>query len=270
MSPANLDHFVERIRTRRPAMLFGYPSSLSVIASHAGMHGIRLDNLGIKVAFVTSERLYGHQRTSIEQAFGCSVANGYGGRDAGFVAHQCPAGSMHVSAEDLIVEVLKPDGTAAAEGEAGELVVTHMATADFPFLRYRTGDIGALDGHRCACGRGLPILKELHGRSTDFVIAADGTLMHGLALIYILRDLPDIEQFKIIQESRTRTRVQIVPSSAMAESTENHIRNGFRARLGAEVQIDIERLPVISPEASGKHRYVVSHVTDNALRSPGA
>jgi phenylacetate-CoA ligase len=270
MSMPNLDRFVERIRARRPAMLFGYPSSLSVIASHARARGVRMDALGIKVAFVTSERLYDHQRAAIEEVFGCPVANGYGGRDAGFVAHQCPAGSMHLSAEDLIVEVLKPDGTPAAVGEAGELAVTHMATADFPFLRYRTGDIGALDDSPCACGRGLPILKELHGRSTDFVVAADGTLMHGLALIYILRDLPDIEQFKIIQESRTRTRVQVVPSAAMAEATENHIRTGLKSRLGAEVHVEIERLPAIGPEASGKHRYVVSHVADDALRSPSA
>ena len=47
-----------------------------------------------------------------------------------------------------------------------------------------------IDDMPCPCGRGLPLLKEIQGRTTDFVVAADGTLMHGLALIYVIRDLP--------------------------------------------------------------------------------
>src|SRR5690606_12568987 len=82
MSAENLDLYVEAIQARRPAMLFGYPSSLSLIAAHARNRGIMLDGLGIEVAFVTSERLYDHQRELIAWVFGCRVANGYGGRDA--------------------------------------------------------------------------------------------------------------------------------------------------------------------------------------------
>ena len=157
-----------------------------------GKRGQRLDDLGIAVAFVTSERLYDHQRAEIAQGFGCTVANGYGGRDAGFIAHECPQRGMHLSAEDIIVEIIDADGTVLPPGQAGEIVVTHLATRDFPFIRYRTGDQGILDHATCPCGRGLPLLKEIQGRSTDFVVAHDGTVMHGLALIYILRDLPEI------------------------------------------------------------------------------
>ena len=165
-------------------MLFGYPSSLSLIAQHARQKNVAMNNLGIKVAFVTSEKLYDEQRAIISEVFGCSVANGYGARDAGFIAHQCPSGSLHISAEDIIVETVRPDGIPAAAGEAGEIVVTHMATVDFPFVRYCTGDMGVLSDEPCACGRSLPVLKEVQGRTTDFVVARDGTVMHGLALIY--------------------------------------------------------------------------------------
>ena len=172
MSEANLDRFVARIRERRPKMIFGYPSAISHIAAHAGKKGIALDRLGVKVVFCTSERLYDHQRAAISGAFGCPVANGYGGRDAGFIAHQCPSGGMHITAEDIIVEIVDAEGRVLPVGESGEIVVTHLATADFPFVRYRTGDIGTLANETCACGRGLPLLKEIQGRSTDFVIAA--------------------------------------------------------------------------------------------------
>jgi len=260
MSPQNLDHFVSTIQSVQPKMLFGYPSSLSLIAAHAQQKKIRLDNLGLRVAFVTSERLYDEQQKVISEVFGCPVANGYGARDAGFIAHQCPTGSLHISAEDIIVETIQPNGLPTAKGEVGEIVVTHMATADFPFVRYRTGDMGILGVSQCACGRGLPVLSDVQGRTTDFVVAQDGTVMHGLALIYTLRDLPGVERFRIEQVSLDQTIVKIVVGAAFNPTSEDRIVRDFKNRLGEAVDVRIERVDDIANEASGKFRYVVSHV----------
>lgn len=260
MSPANLDRFVETIRSARPAMLFGYPSSLSLIGGHARSKGVAMDKLGIRVAFVTSEKLYDEQRQTISGVFGCPVANGYGARDAGFIAHECPAGSLHISAEDIIVETVLPDGSSTTAGEAGEIVITHLATPDFPFVRYRTGDIGVLSDAPCACGRGLPVLKEVQGRTTDFVVAKDGTIMHGLALIYTVRDLPGVERFKIVQESLDRTDVFLVTNSGFNANSVSRIVHDFKARLGEGVEVAVHCVDEIPAEASGKFRYVVSKV----------
>lgn len=267
MNEDNLDRFVARIVDRRPKMIFGYPSAISHIAGHAQKKGIPLNNLGVKVVFCTSERLYGHQRSIISEAFGCPVANGYGGRDAGFIAHECPKGGMHLTAEDIIVEIIDGNGNVLPPGASGEIVVTHLATADFPFIRYRTGDIGVLGTETCPCGRGLPLLKEIQGRSTDFVIAANGTIMHGLALIYILRDLPGVKAFKVIQESRAQTRVQIVTEPTYQLDSDEKIVNGFKQRLGDDVEILIEKLAEIAPEKSGKFRYIVSHASQDQQSS---
>jgi phenylacetate-CoA ligase len=241
-------------------MLFGYPSALAYIAKHAQATGQSMAHLGVKVAFVTSERLYDEQREQIERIFGCPVANGYGGRDAGFVAHECAEGGMHVTAEDIIVEIVDRDGNVLPSGQAGEIVVTHLATHDFPFVRYRTGDVGVLDEQGCACGRGLPLLKEIQGRTTDFVMASDGTIMHGLALIYVVRDLPGVRAFKIVQESLATTRVLLVPDADFSESSVSKIVTGLRRRLGQDVDVVVERVDDIPPERSGKHRYVTSRL----------
>jgi phenylacetate-CoA ligase len=259
MNEENLDQFIARIRERRPKMLFGYPSAISHIAAHANRRGVQLNDLGVRVVFCTSERLYDHQREAITSAFGCPVANGYGGRDAGFIAHECPAGSMHVTAEDIIVEIIDEDGKLQPDGVAGEIVVTHLATSDFPFIRYRTGDVGVLGKEKCACGRGLPLLRELQGRSTDFVIATDGAVMHGLALIYILRDLPGVQSFKIIQETRQLTKVLVVTGPSFEPSMIDKIVEGFKQRLGSSAEIDVVIVDSIPPERSGKYRYVISH-----------
>jgi len=260
MSDAKLDGFIAAIRHKRPRMLFGYPSALTHIARHAEKRGIAMDDLGIKVAFVTSERLYDEQRATIARVFGCRVANGYGGRDAGFIAHECPEGGMHLTAEDILLELVDAQGQPVPAGQAGEIVVTHLATRDFPFIRYRTGDVAVLDDKRCACGRGLPVLREIQGRSTDFVTAANGTVMHGLALIYIIRDLSGVEAFKVVQESLTHTRVLLVPGPGFDPACKAQIVAGFQRRLGGEVQVDVDCVDTIPPEKSGKFRYIVSHV----------
>ena len=255
--------FLQRIRDNKPKMLFGYPSVYHLLAKTAQTHGIAMDNLGINVVFVTSERLYPYQRELIAQVFGAPVANGYGGRDAGFIAHECPAGGMHLSFEDIVVEIVDPaSGEVLHAGQSGEIVVTHLATSEFPFVRYRTGDIATLSTKSCSCGRSLPMLESIEGRSTDFVVASDGTMMHGLALIYILRDINGIEAFKITQQSLELTDVDIVWSNGeVPEAIKQAIISGLKQRLGDGVTININQLDEIKPEKSGKYRYVISKVT---------
>lgn len=263
MSESRLDDFITSIRKKRPTMLFGYPSSLSLIARHAEKRGIAMNDLGIKVAFVTSERLYDHQRDDISRVFACPVANGYGGRDAGFIAHQCPQGGMHITAEDIIIEIVDKDDSPLPHGTAGEVVVTHLATGDYPFIRYRTGDVAVMSDKRCACGRGLPLLEEIQGRTTDFVVAADGTIVHGLAVIYPIRDIPGIAAFKVIQHTKEQMTVQIVPGEVCGSEVEATITAGIKARLGQMVNVTVERVADIPRENSGKFRYIVSHVQIN-------
>jgi phenylacetate-CoA ligase len=263
LSAEHLDRYLAQLRRLRPAMLFGYPSALCHLVRHAKSRGIALDRNGVRIVFVTAERLYDEQRTLLQSAFGCPVANGYGGRDAGFIAHECPEGGMHVSAEDIIVEIVDSRGQPVADGVSGEIVVTHLASADFPFIRYATGDVGALDPQPCRCGRGLPLLRQIEGRVTDFVVAQDGTVMHGLALIYVLRDLPTVQAFKIVQESLALTRIELVCLDLLSPSLRANIVAQFRGRLGNAVEILIEEVAQIAPEASGKHRHVISKIASS-------
>lgn len=260
MSNANMLHFTQRLRAVRPRMLFGYPSSIALLAEYVLGNGYKVDDLGIAVVFVTSERLYDHQRELIERAFACPVANGYGGRDAGFIAHECPEGGMHVTAEDIIVEIVDEQGVVLPVGQQGEIVVTHLATGDFPFVRYPTGDVGSLSDAVCRCGRGLPLMGEIDGRTTDFLRSPDGTVVHGLALIYVLREIPEITEFKIIQETLTQVSLLLVTASDDRQGLEAHISEQFRRRLGDALMVQFEYVDQIPLEASGKFRYVVSRL----------
>ncbi len=260
MSEKRLDEFLDRILAMKPKMLFGYPSALSLIAGHAASRGRDMRDAGVKVAFVTAEQLFDHQKQAISKVFGCAVANGYGGRDLGFVAHECRDGGLHVTAEDVLLEIVDEAGRVLPKGEKGEIVVTHLASDGFPFVRYRSGDVGALSEWLCPCGRGLPILEAVHGRTTDFIVAEDGTVMHALAVIYAVRDVPGVKNFKVIQEDLTHTRVFLIPENGFSQELEDKIRLRLHERLGNGVRISMERVEEIPRSASGKHRYVESRV----------
>ncbi len=259
LSDKKLNTFIKEIKRVKPKMLFGYPSALGRIAKYALNESIDMTAAGVKVVFVTSEYLYEEQREMIEECFGCQVANGYGGRDAGFIAHECPSRNMHITAEDIIVEIIDTAGNPVKQGEAGEIVVTHLATAGYPFIRYKTGDVGILDDQLCSCGRGLPLLKEIQGRTSDFIVSQSGDVIHGSALRYILREYANILEYKIIQETKDLTRILLVIDESFSDTHEQEVIRGFKNRLGEGVTVNIEYMKEIPAEKSGKFRFVISH-----------
>lgn len=260
MGDSQMDEYLRRIRLIRPRMMFGYASALAILARHADRRAVRMNDVDIRVVFATGETLYPDQRADIERAFGAPVANGYGSRDAGFIAHQCPKGALHLSTEHVIVEIVDADGQAVPRGETGEAVVTHLATHDFPFIRYRTGDMASLSREHCSCGRGLPLLGTVHGRSTDFIVTASGGRMHALALIYEVRDKPGVHAFKFIQSEDLSLELQVQVGDEFSAEVESDIRQGVLRRMGPSTVLTLHRVESIPPEPSGKYRYVVSRI----------
>ncbi len=166
---------------------------------------------------------------------------------------------MHITAEDIIVEIIDTAGNPVKQGEAGEIVVTHLATAGYPFIRYKTGDVGILDDQLCSCGRGLPLLKEIQGRTSDFIVSQSGDVIHGSALRYILREYANILEYKIIQETKDLTRILLVIDESFSDIHEQEVIRGFKNRLGEGVTVNIEYMKEIPAEKSGKFRFVISH-----------
>ena len=261
MSPAGMDEYVQAIQTFQPHCIYGYASSLALLAAHLldRKTGLRLPKL--KVVCTTGEPLFDYQRELIGAAFGAPVANEFGSRDIGFTAHETPAGQMLLMSESIILEVLDEQGQPVPPGETGEAVMTALESFAQPFIRYRTGDMVRVADESCRAGRGLDVITEVLGRSTDFVVRADGTIMHALAVIYVLRAVTGVGEFKIVQQSVHEFEVLVVPTASWQESGREEIETGLHKRLGDDVHIDLRLVESIPAEASGKHRYVVSRVS---------
>ena len=260
MSPGRMDEYLASISAFRPSCLYGYASSLALLAAHGRARGVPLRLPCLKVVCTTGEPLYPHQRQLIGEYFGVPVANEFGSRDVGFTAHETPDGEMLLFSEGIVLEVLDPQGRPVAPGEAGEAVMTGLNSEAQPFIRYRTGDMVRLSPNPGTSGRGLHVIEEVIGRQTDFLVKADGTVMHALAAIYILRGVAGVGEFRVIQHTTRHVEVEIVTGESWRPEAKPEIVRQFRQRLGEAVTVTIREVEGILPEASGKYRYVVSHV----------
>ena len=260
MSPAAMDEYAQAIQAFQPHCIYGYASSLALLAAHLLDRKTRIQLPKLKVVCTTGEPLFDYQRQLLGAAFGSPVANEFGSRDIGFTAHETPQGQMLLMSESIILEVLDKQGQPVSPGETGEAVMTALESFAQPFIRYRTGDMVRVADESCRAGRGLDVISEVLGRSTDFVVRADGTIMHALALIYVMRAVAGVGEFKIVQHSVDHIEVLVVPNASWQESGRTEIEAGLHNRLGGDTRIELQLLESIPAEASGKHRYVVSRV----------
>ncbi|CAH1193151.1 Adenylyltransferase [Candidatus Nitrotoga sp. BS] len=275
MSATNMDAYIKAIHEFQPKCIYGYASSLALLAAHAGERGIKLKLSSLKVVCTTGEPLYPHQRKLIEEVFGVPAANEFGSRDIGFTAHETPDGQILLMSESIILEILDEQGNPVAPGESGEAIMTGLCSHAQPFIRYRTGDVVRYANDNCKSGRGLHVIGEVMGRTTDFVVRSDGTIMHALAVIYVLRATEGIDEFKFIQHGIQDVEILLVRNPDWTDQSRDKSVSGIQARLGNDVRIELRFVDSIPPEASGKYRYVVSHVPlqsglNNALREPSS
>jgi phenylacetate-CoA ligase len=267
MTAARMDAYIAALQSCCPVCIYGYPSSLALLARYAlDDRGLALGQLGsprLQAVFVTGEVLIERDRQALEQAFGAPAVIEYGCRDGGLLACQCRAGLLHVPDENVIVEVLGPDGRPAAPSESGEVVVTNLDCRALPMIRYRTGDLASPGPGRCHCGLTSTTLLEVTGRKTDQIVCPgpDGLKrMHALSLIYVLREADGLRQFRITQRSLDSLDVEVVPGPAFTPDVEQTVLRGLRQRLGPQMKVQLARREHIPPTASGKHACVVSTV----------
>ena len=138
--------------------------------------------------------------------------------------------------------------------------MTGLCSDAQPLIRYRTGDVVRMSDKPCRAGRGLHVIDKILGRTTDFVVKADGTVMHALAVIYVLRAVHGVGEFKFIQHTVNYVEALVVPNKLWNDDAEHKIEQGLKSRLGEDVEVKVKLVENIPPEASGKYRYVVSHV----------
>jgi phenylacetate-CoA ligase len=260
MNESTMTRYLDVLERGHFETIFAYPSAIHLLCVEANRTGRNLRRLGMRVVFATGEVLYQHQRELISATLGCPVANWYGGRDSGCIGNECPQGGMHTLADGVIVEIVDEAGRTLPAGKVGDIVVTDLYSEEVPFLRYVTGDRGALATRPCVCGRALPVLETIEGRANDCVLAGDGRIINSLALIYPVREISGIKQFRIVQCELNRFHVQLVRGDEFPHDAEHRINRAWSQLLRSPLHVTFEYPRTLGPERSGKFRYVISEV----------
>jgi phenylacetate-CoA ligase len=260
MDEAALASFTRSLRKRPPSLLFGHAHSLYLFAQYLreqGGAGFRPKGI-----IATAMVLHDHERQAIQDVFVRPVTNRYGCEEVSLIACECERHQgLHVNADGVFVEVLRPDGSPAAPGELGAVVVTDLFNRAMPLVRYQVGDLAVLSNRRCPCGRGLPLLERVEGRVADYVVLPGGKLISGISLTENFAMLvPGLDQFQIVQEAPQRFRFRVVRGRGFGPASLDEIRRLARERFGSEVEYDCEYLDRIPPEPSGKYRFCISKV----------
>lgn len=257
LAPDLIPHYLDALAKYKITNLIGYTSSLYPLAQEA----LRLgrDGLRMKVMITNAEPVYDYQRETIAQAFQCPVRETYGLAEAVTAASECEHRALHLWPELGVVEVLAEQCPLPA-GSSGDLVATGLLNLEMPLVRYRIGDRGSLApaDRVCACGRTLPILASVEGRTDDVLYTADGRQIGRLDPIFKAQ-LP-IREAQIVQESLRLVRVRYVPTENWQAADGADLTRRLRERMG-DVEVVLEPLNEIPRTANGKFRAVICRLS---------
>lgn len=262
LNSKRLNEYLKQIIKFNPKYIRGYPSSIAMLAEHALEHDI--DSINPKGVMTTAETLSKSQRETISSAFHCDVFDQFGCNDGGANTCECDQHSgYHISIERSIHEFLDDCGCPVAHGENGHIVLTDLWNYAMPFIRYDAGDMGVPTDQICSCGRGLPLLERITGRTMEQIILPDGKRLPGLLLTDAFEHggvATAIRDYQIVQERIDKFVVNIVKSDRYSPSIITGIQEFFWGHLGREVEIQFNFFDEIQRTDANKRRIIICKV----------
>jgi phenylacetate-coenzyme A ligase PaaK-like adenylate-forming protein len=180
----SVDARLDLMTHANPEAVIGYTNDLVEMAERSRARELTWPSL--RVVIGVGELMDSVRRVAISESLGVEPYDSYGAVEVGNIAFECPArcGTYHIQADHLMIEVLRPDGSAADYGELGEVTVTSLGYQAMPLVRYQLGDLAAL-GPPCRCGSPFLTLEGLHGRTDDVITLSSGRRLTPQAVIRV-------------------------------------------------------------------------------------
>lgn len=175
---------------------------------------------------------------------------------------------MHIWSDMFLFEILDPDtNEPVLDGEIGELVVTTLIKEALPLIRYRVGDLAALETSVCECGRTHPRLMRLKGRSDDMFIVRGINVFPG-QVEYVLVKFPEVSPHFMIVIDRVGELDSMMIQVELADMASDKLDDYYKLKSKIEHELksvlnlhaEVELVaPGTIPRSEGKAK----RVTDN-------
>jgi phenylacetate-CoA ligase len=267
LTEPKLAAFHAELKRFRPKIILAFARGAVLFARYLKSRGLSAYQ---PYAIVTSaEVLEPADRALLTEVFGCPVFDRYGCREVSVLASECAQHQgLHIMAEGLYLEVVRGDAP-AAPGEEGSILVTDLRNLAMPLIRYRIGDVGSWEPGECGCGRGLPRLRAVSGRVTDFLTGADGRLVSGTMMsLCIVAQRPSLGQVQIHQEEPKHILYRICSRAFREPDDVNYLEEQTRRYLGDGMSVGLEFVETFETVPSGKFVFCRSKVPPFFLDSP--
>jgi len=254
VTDTDMDIYLRRIAEFNPQFLYGYVSFLVRFANFIKRANKEVPR-SLRAVVCTAEILDDESRESLRGILNLPIYNEYGCGEVGSIAHECEFGRLHVNTETLIVEIDNPN-----EAGVGEIVVTDLFNKAFPLIRYRLGDYGKWASEPCPCGRALPVIDNIYGRTYDAIVDPEQRWHHPESVLYVFQEMKEhgamIDGFQVIQEGVKELRVNVAAERAEVDQWSDWIASSLRHALSSTFQVEVVAVDEIAREHSGKMKLV--------------
>lgn len=268
LSDPALDRCLEVLDRKPIRHLWGYPGSLYCLARRAQHHRW---NTPLSSIVTWGDQLHSHFRQTIESVFGTGVHDTYGCGEGMQIAAQCGHSPLyHLHELDVVVEFLDEQGEPVGPGQAGNIVVTRLHAGPMPFIRYSIGDVGVPGGaDQCSCGRELRLLKNIQGRSGDFVLSPSGNRLIVHFFTGILEHFSEVDSFQVVQDRIHEIRLRVVPGPGFNAKVAEQICRALHNK-GADLEVVVEVVNEIPLTPGGKRKFIVRDPSVHEISSSAA
>ncbi len=244
----------------RPETVIAYTGPLYEFARFLNEHSLRPQGIGSIV--VGAEKLYDFQRQLIEQVFQAPVFETYGSREFMLIGAECELHcGLHLSMENLLVEILDENGLPTVDGDEGNVVITDLFNRGMPFIRYVNGDRAIAGFHQCNCGRGLPMLRNVVGRQLDVISTPAGKTIPGELFPHLFKDYAAVRRYQVQQHHPDQIDVKLVSDGTLTVEDCHGIRDRIAMCLNHQVHVRLDLVDEIPLTLAGKRQVVVNYLS---------
>lgn len=257
----NMLEFAARIRTTGTRLLFGHGHSLYFFAQFLKEKGVR--DVGIAAIISSSEMLPPEERRVVEEVFGRVVFDRYGCEEVGLIASECEEhDGLHAAAEGIHVEIL-----GGSEFEPGRIVVTDLLNRGTPLIRYDIGDLATTKDGACRCGRGLPRIGRVTGRTSDFLYTPEGRRISGISILdTVTIHIPGFRQVQVVQERIDELTFNVVRDARFSDVSLARLGEAVRRYFGPAMRHRVAYVDAIPLTGRGKFQFSICKIPESATR----
>ncbi len=255
-----IEQQIEWLRRIQPGILLSYPSNLREIGRQTAAAG---EPFRLHALLTTGEAILPEMHADIRADFGLDPLDQYGSSEVGHVAGTCPHSGLHHIASELVhVEIVDEGGAILPPGQEGRIVATPFYNLAMPLIRYDTGDYGVLSPEPCGCGRTLPVLQRILGRTRNIFRFVDGTHRWPLLWLKDVKIFVPHRQCQVVQVALDRIELRYIPVAPGQVNDEAGLADLVHQRLHPSVQTKLVAVEHIDRSKSGKFDEYVSLVGD--------